>query len=102
MRTDNLIILNAIERPCMYLICRVMPSKKIIYVNKYLRKRYPKLRKSLGWASLKSYGFVFENNKFILKNPSKVKYIDGKQRRWQGRTEFTYNEIMNNGRFNNE
>lgn len=103
MNLKNLIILNFIERPCMYLVCRVLPSGKIIYVNKYLRRRYPALRKSKGWASLKNYGFVFENNKFVLKNPSKVKYLDGKQRHWQGRTQFTYSDIMNfDGRSRNE
>ncbi len=94
MNTDNLIILNAIERPCMHLICKET-DKKIYYVGKELRKRYPKLFKSKGWANLTKYGFVFEKGKFILKNKSKVRYIDGRIRHWQGKTEFTYREIIN-------
>ena len=94
MDTDKLIILNEIERPCMHLICKETDSK-IYYVNKILRKDYPKLRKSYGWASLTDYGFVFENKKFTLKHDSKVKYDDGKTRHWQGRTSFTYTDILN-------
>jgi hypothetical protein len=92
--TDKLIILNGVERPCMHLVCRETEDK-IYYINKKLRKRYPKLRKSEGWANLTDYGFIYEDGKYILKNESKVKYYDGKVRKWQGKTEFTYNEILN-------
>lgn len=92
--TDKLIILNGVERPCIHLICREY-NNKIFYINKELRKRYPKLRKSEGWANLTDYGFVYENGKFIQKNESKVKYYDGKIRRWQDNTEFSYNDILN-------
>lgn len=98
MNTDELIILNDVERPCMHLVCRET-NNKIYYINKILRKEYPKLRKSEGWANLTDYGFVYENGKFILKNESKVKYYDGKIRRWQGKTEFTYNDILNSNKY---
>lgn len=98
MDTNELIILNDVERPCMHLICREKENK-IYYINKILRKEYPKLRKSNGWANLTDYGFIYENGKFILKNESKVKYYDGKIRRWQGKTEFTYNDILNSNKY---
>ena len=34
-----------------------------------------------------------------LKNESKVKYYDGKIKHWQGKTEFTYNDILNSNKF---
>ena len=98
MNTNELIILNDVERPCMHLICRETDNR-IYYINKILRKEYPKLRKSEGWANLTDYGFIYENGKFILKNESKVKYYDGKIRRWQGKTEFTYNDILNSNKY---
>ncbi len=91
---ENLIILNGIERPCMHLICREMKDK-VIYVNNYLRRRYPKLRKSEGWASLIEYGFVYEDGMYKLKNRSTVRYCDGSLKKWQGKTSFTYKDILN-------
>ena len=90
---DKLIILNDIERPCMYLVCREFPDGKIIYVNEYLRRRYPKLRKSEGWACLSDYGFIFNGKEYVLRNKSIAKYPDGTPKKWQGRTHFTYNDI---------
>lgn len=98
----NLIILNDTERPCMYLICRELKDR-IIYVNKYLRRRYPRLRKSTGWASLADYGFIFDEGTYRLLNPSKVRYSDGEIKQWQGRKSFTYEDIMTfNGKSSDE
>lgn len=95
---DNLIIINMWDRPCMHLIAEVLPDGKINYINKILRKRYKELKKGNGWASIKDYGFIYdkENKKFIKKNESIVKYEDGRPRNWQGLTEFTYDDIVNN------
>lgn len=82
----------------MHLVCRETEDK-IYYINKELRKCYPKLRKTKGSATLTDYGFIYNNGKFILKNKSKVKYYDGTIRRWQGRTEFTYNDILNSDKY---
>lgn len=90
----NLIILNDIDKPCMRLVCRELKDK-IIYVNKYLRRRYPKLRKSAGWANLSDYGFIFDEGTYKLLNPSKVRYSDGRVKQWQDRKQFTYDDIMN-------
>jgi len=71
-------------RPCARLLCRELPNGKIIYINKKLRKKYPKLRKSKDYETLKTYGFVEKNGKFIQKFDSKAKYDDGAIQRWQG------------------
>lgn len=102
MKLEKLIILNCAEKPCAKLVCRVYSNNCIKYINKYLRKHFKNMRRGDGWATLKSYGFikeirVIDNAKieyFVLKNPSKVKYSDGKIRKWQGKNEFTYKEIM--------
>lgn len=94
MNLDKLIILNKVERPCARLLCRELPNGKIIYINKKLRKRYPKLRKSKDYETLKTYGFVEENGKFIQKFDSRATYDDGAIQRWQGAKEFTYKEIL--------
>ena len=44
---------------------------------------------------LLDYGFIYDNDKYILKNPSRVKYPDGRIRQWQGRKSFTYDDIIN-------
>ena len=99
--TTSLCILNEIDRPCMYLICREFKDR-IIYVNQYLRRRYPKL-KTNSQTYLIDYGFVYENGKYVLKNPSNVKYKNGRIRQWQGRKSFTYKDILNfNGRSSDE
>lgn len=92
--SESLCILNEMDRPCMRLICRKLPSGKIIYVNKYLRKRFVKL-KSNSLTYLPDYGFIFDEGTYILKNPSKVRYSTGKIRQWQGRKSFTYDDILN-------
>lgn len=94
--TDKLIILNAYDRPCMHLVCRVMPNGKIIYGNKKLRRKYKNLEKG-AWATLKDFGFIYNvfTHKYELRNPSKAKYHDGSPRRWQGKTEFTYEDVVN-------
>ena len=89
---DNLLILNDTDRPCMHLVCRDI-NGKIRYVNEYLNRRYPRLRKGPGWASLVEYGFVFEDGVYKLKNRSTVHYFDGSVKKWQGRTSFTYQDI---------
>ena len=98
---NNLIIINIWDRPCMHLIAEVLPDEKVRYINKILRKEYPELKKGIGWASIKDYGFIFdeETKKFIQKNESIVKYDDGKPRNWQGLTEFTYNDIVNSAKW---
>lgn len=94
---DNLIILNQYDRACMHLVCRVMPSGKIIYGNKILRRRYPVLKAGAGKATLKEFGFIYDvfKKKYRQVHESKARYTDGKPRRWQGKTEFTYEEIVN-------
>lgn len=95
---NKLIILNMYDRPCMHLVCREMPSSKIIYACKKLRRKYPNLKKGINAATLKDFGFIYNvfKKKYVLVNESKVKYpVDGKPRRWQGRTEFTYEDIVN-------
>ena len=77
----------------MHLICREFKDK-IIYVNKYLRRRYTNL-KSKEITYLLDYGFIYDNGNYILKNPSRVKYPDGRIREWQGRKYFTYDDIIN-------
>ncbi len=100
---DSLFILNETDRPCMYLVCRKLPSGKIIYVNNYLRRRYMNLQ-SNSLTCLSDYGFIFDEGKYILKNPSKVRYTTGHQiRHWQGRKSFTYDDIINfDGRSSDE
>ena len=101
IHTENLIIINMWDRPCMHLVCRILPSERIIYINKQLRKEYPVLKKGEGWASLKDYGFIYDanKNKYIKKHKSNVKYSDGKIREWQGLTEFSYDEILNSSKY---
>lgn len=99
--TTSLCILNETDRPCMYLVCREFKDR-IVYVNKYLRRRYPKL-KTNSKTYLIDYGFVYDNDKYILKNPSRVRYSNGKIRQWQGRKSFTYEDILNfNGKSSDE
>lgn len=99
--TASLCILNETDRPCMYLICREF-NDRIIYVNKYLRRRYMDL-KTNSQTYLVDYGFVYDNDKYILKNPSRVRYTDGRIRQWQGRKSFTYEDILNfNGKSSDE
>ncbi len=100
MNIDNLIIINMWDRPCMHLIAEILPDEKIKYINKILRKEYPILKKGNGWASIKDYGFIFDEGtkKFIQKNESIVKYDDGTLRRWQGLSEFTYDDIVNSSK----
>lgn len=97
INTNKLLILNIIERPCMHLVCREMPSGKVIYVNKILRRAYPNIKKSSGHATLEDFGFTYDvfEQKYKLTKQSRVKYSDGKPRKWQGKTEFTYEEIVN-------
>lgn len=97
----NLIIINEWDRPCMHLICRVMPNGKIFYANKKLRREYPELKKGTGWASIKDYGFVYNwmKKKYELINGSIVRYHDGKIRQWQGAKEFTYKDIINSSKW---
>ena len=97
INTNKLLILNIIERPCMHLVCREMPSGKVIYVNKILHRAYPNIKKSRGHATLEDFGFTYDvlEQKYKLTKQSSVKYSDGKTRRWQGKTEFTYEEIVN-------
>ena len=101
MNIDNLIIINMWDRPCMHLIAEVLPDGKTKYINKILKKEYPELKKGKGWASIKDYGFIFDekNNKFIQKNKSIVKYEDGKLCNWQGLSEFTYDDIVNSSKW---
>lgn len=98
---ENLIIINDCDRPCMHLICRVMPNGKIFYANKILRRQYPKLKKGTGWASIKDYGFVYNwmKKRYELRDGSIVRYHDGKIRQWQGQKEFTYKEIINSSKW---
>ena len=101
--TTSLCILNETDRPCMYLLCRDIAGR-IIYVNKYLRRRYPNL-KSKEKTYLLDYGFIFneDEGKYVLRYPSRVKYPNGKIRQWQGRKSFTYDEIVNfDGRSSDE
>lgn len=98
VNTDKLLIINEYDRPCMHLVCREMPSGKIIYACKKLRRRYPDLKKGTGVATLKDYGFTYNvfKKKYVLTNESKVIYPNtGLLRRWQGKTEFTYEDIVN-------
>ena len=99
MNLKKLLIINGCEKPCAYLVCRVMPNGKIQYVNKKLRKKYGNLKEGRESATLDEFGFVqTSTNKFKLffrEADSIAKYLDGKPRFWQGKSEFTYNEIMN-------
>lgn len=99
MDLKKLIILNGCEKPCAYLVCRIMPNGKIQYVNKKLRRQHGAMKKGRECATLDEFGFVqISKNKFKLffrKEDSIAKYIDGKTRYWQGQLEFTYNEILN-------
>ena len=101
MNIDNLIIINMWDRPCMHLIAEILPDGKIKYINKILRKEYPILKKGNGWASIKDYGFIYDEttSKFILKNKSVAKWVDGRNHNWQGLTEFTYDDIVNSSKW---
>lgn len=93
----KLIIINQFDRPCMHLVARVMPNGKIIYGCKKLRRKYPALKRGIGAASLKDFGFIYNvfKKKYVLCKESTAKYSDGKPRKWQGKTEFTYEDIVN-------
>ena len=100
---DKLIILNDTDRPCMYLVCREFSNGKIIYVNEYLRRRYPELKKGEGSNSLIDFGFIYEDGTYKLRNKSKAKSPLFGLLKWQGRKEFTYKDIKHfNGRSENE
>lgn len=108
MDLKKLIILNGCEKPCAKLVCRVYSKTSIKYVNLKLRKHYGNMKKGTEWASLKDFGFVkirkikgntIIEDYYVLKNPSKAKYKDGTTRQWQGKTEFSFNDIMNMGCF---
>lgn len=97
INTDKLLIINEHDRPCIHLICREMPNGRILYACKKLRRKYPDLQKGIGAATLEEYGFIYNvfKKKYVLTNESKVKYPNGKPRRWQGKTDFTYEDIVN-------
>lgn len=101
MNLEKLIILNGCEKPCAYLVCRIMPNGKIQYVNKKLRRQYGNMRKGSESSTLKEFGFICNYNddkksyEFLKFNPSIAKYNDGVIRNWQGKNTFTYNEIIN-------
>ena len=94
---NKLLIINQYDRACMHLVCREMPNGHILYACKKLRRKYPELKKGTGAATLKDYGFTYNlfKKKYVLTNESKVIYPDGTPRRWQGKTEFTYEDIVN-------
>ena len=90
---DKLYIINETDRPCMHLICREI-GNKMIYVSEHFRRRYPNLQKSESTSSLIDFGFTYDNGVYSLKNKSIVKYSNGKPRVWQGKTSFTYKDIV--------
>ena len=95
LKMENFVIVNETERPCAHLIAELLPSGRVRYVNKILRKRYKNLRLSTTGANLKDFGFVFENDKFVKRYASNLKYTNGHTRRWQGKESFSYSEIEN-------
>lgn len=97
INVDKLLIINQFDRPCMHLVCREMPNGHILYACKKLRRKYPNLQKGTGAATLEEYGFMYDmfKHKYVLARGSRVKYPDGSPRKWQGKSEFTYEEIVN-------
>ncbi len=92
IKLENLYILNDYDRPCMYLLATKEPLK---YACKSMNKKFPHpTEDAIRMTCLKDFGFEQNGDVFKQVNPSKATYADGRPRDWQGRTEFTINDLL--------
>lgn len=92
IRLDNLIILNECDRPCMFLIVCKEPLR---YACLSMREKFPDIHLDMERITpLQDFGFIQEDDVFKKVNPSTATYSDGRIREWQGREEFTIEDLL--------
>lgn len=92
MNINNLYILNDYDRPCMYLLAMKEPLQ---YACLSMRKKFPDISADvMRMTPLKDFGFIQDGDTFKKVNPSIATYQDGRSRNWQGREEFTINDLL--------
>lgn len=89
MLPEELYIVNHWDRPCVKLLARKTDEGLLEYLQKENLRNYNLFPITEDTFSLKDFGFVLIQDRYIWLNESKAKYSDGKTRIWQDIPEFT-------------